>query len=195
VPLEIEAKFKVDSHDAIRLRLQALGAFRVGMVREINHIFDDAGRSLLASDRGLRVREHVVLDGRVAPAALTYKGRRLDSALKVREEIETTIGDAAAACRILAALGFVETVTFEKRRETWTLGDCEVELDELPFLGAYVELEGPDEAAIERLRGALGLQGAESLRASYIALLVERCTRTGHDVRRIVFEAQEPGPA
>ena len=43
-----------------------------------------------------------------------------------------------------AALGYSRVLSFEKRRESWKLGGCNVELDELPHLGTFVEIEGPE---------------------------------------------------
>jgi adenylate cyclase class 2 len=185
--LEIEAKFRVDSHDAVRARLEALGAERLGAVKEINHIFDNSEHSLLAADCGLRVRAIEVIDGEPQAATITYKGPRQPGALKVREEIETTVGDAGPARGILRALGFTEAVRFEKRRESWRWGGCEIELDELPHLGCYVEIEGPKETAVTRAQGELGLEAAEPIRASYIALLIDYCRGHGLNTRRVTF--------
>lgn len=186
--MEIEAKYKIDSHEAMRARLRGIDARRTGAVREVNHIFDDAGRALLASDRGLRLRERFALDGPAVSALLTYKGRRVDAALKIREEIETPVGDPAAAFRILTALGFVEVVRFEKRRESWRLGDCEVDLDELPFLGTYLEIEGADESAVEQVARSLGLAESGRIRSSYVALVCAWCRMRGMPENRLAFE-------
>ncbi len=177
--LEIEGKFRVESHEPVRSRLRTLGAVRIGTVREVNHIFDDAGRALLGSGRGLRVRELTVLDGPSRPSTLTYKGPRTDATLKTREEIETPVGDARAARRILASLGFVEAVVFEKRRESWELAECRVELDELPHLGRYVEIEGPDESAVNRTQEMLGLAREAFVAETYVGMAAAYCRARG----------------
>ena len=56
MPLEIEIKLKVESHEEMRARLAALGAEHVGMVRETNMFFDRPDRGLRKADSGLRVR-------------------------------------------------------------------------------------------------------------------------------------------
>ena len=43
---------------------------------------------------------------------------------------------------------------------SWKLGGCTVELDELPHLGTFVEIEGPSEAAILKVRDQLQLDRA-----------------------------------
>jgi len=84
------------------------------------------------------------------------------------------------AAGILAALGFIEAIRFEKRRETWQLDGCHVELDEVPHLGCYVEIEGPDEPTIRRIQADLGLADRPFILSSYIALLVKYCR--AHDL-------------
>ena len=63
-------------------------------------------------------------------------------------------------------------LSFEKRRETLELDGCKVELDELPHLGSFVEIEGPDEEAVLRVREKLGLADRPIVKTSYIALLM-----------------------
>ena len=186
MPLEVEAKLKVDDHTAVRERLRAMGASCFGQVTETNRIFDSADRTLLAGGRGLRVRASVTADGRTL-GTLTYKGPLRPGDLKSRDEIETRLEDPHAAAAILTALGFVEAVCFEKRRETWQLGGCHVDLDEVPHLGCYVEIEGSDEPAIRRVQADLGLAHLAHIPSSYIALLVKHCRANGLTTMPIVF--------
>ncbi|GMV97390.1 MAG: class IV adenylate cyclase [Phycisphaerae bacterium] len=187
MPQEIELKLKVAAHDPVRQRLRERGGRPLGRVVEINRIFDDAGRTLLAGGRGLRVRECLDEHGRRLRAALTYKGPKAPGDVKRREEIEFAIDDPAAAAELLAVLGYTEAVHFEKYRESWRLAGCEVELDEIPHLGAYVEIEGPDEACIRRVQEDLDLVGAEVVRRSYVGLLVDYCRRRGLPADAIRF--------
>lgn len=107
-------------------------------------------------------------------ATLTFKGPLQRAAFKQREEIEFSLPDAEGAVRLLEALGYAPWLTFEKRRETWSLGSCKIELDELPKLGCFIEVEGPAEADIRAVLTALGLDAAKSITRSYAAMIVER---------------------
>lgn len=185
--VELEAKIKVDSHDAVRAALTGQRAHCLGRVLEINRIFDTADRTLLAGGRGLRIRTCCAEQGDDPPATMTYKGPRIQGPLKKREEIEITVDDPHAAQELLGALGFVEAVYFEKRRETWRLGDCTIELDEVPYLGLFIEIEGPDEAAVRQSQQALGFGDCETVPRSYISLLVEHCRQSGLPAGRIIF--------
>lgn len=174
---ELELKLRLAGPAALRAALQAAGAEPRGAELETNHIFDTPARTLLRAGQGLRLRERLALPDRTPlPAVLTFKGPIEDAACKQREELESTVGDAAAAAAILSALGLERVVLYEKRRETWRLGACLVELDELPRLGWHVELEGPTRAALEALATQLGLSGAERIEETYVALAVRHGT-------------------
>jgi len=192
MPVETEAKLRVSSHEPLRARLLALGARRVGSVLETNHIFDSPTRSLLANDQGLRVRRIETIDGAGEPATLTYKGPRDAGLLKRRREIELVISDAEAARAMLAALGFQEVLTFQKRRERWRLEACRIELDELPHLGCFIEVEGPDVQNVQDVLERLGLGNETIVPQSYIAMLIDFCHTHGLPADRIDFSP--PGP-
>ena len=179
MPLETELKLRVESHEPVRARLPALGAVFAGRVRETNEIFDRPDGSLRRQGHGLRIRSVRAEDGDPRPATLTWKGPRLPGPMKSREELEVRIGEPETAVRLLQMLGFVRVLRYEKRRESWTLGDCRVELDEPPHLGLFVEIEGPDEETIRAVRDKLGLGGASHIQTSYVRMLAEFCEKRG----------------
>jgi predicted adenylyl cyclase CyaB len=188
MPIELEAKFKVESHDAVRACLHSAEATRAGCVMETNHIFDDASQTLLAGGRGLRLREYQAIDGCCPQTTLTFKGPRQPGEFKNREEIECSVDPPQAGLDILRSLGFIERICFQKKRESWRLDVCNVELDEVPHLGCFVEIEGPDEQAIRRAQKTLSLDDAEMIKQSYVALLVEYAEKHQLPVDRITFE-------
>ena len=168
--LEIEAKIKVDSHDAVRARLKEMGAVYLGKARETNRILDRK-KKLRKAGCGLRVRQIEVLDGDPGSSSITFKGSVQPSDLKVRSEINVGVNDAEAAARIFEALGFEPFIIFEKIRESWQLGDCRIELDEVPLLGTFVEIEGPSESAVNKTKSELGFNDAKTITQSYVKML------------------------
>lgn len=186
-PLETELKFRVPDHAPIRERLRDLGAVCRGRVLETNHIFDDAGRTLLARHCGLRVRSCRDESGQPVRSTLTFKGAPLPAAAKQRPEIETDVGDEAATRQLLEHLGFVEVIRFEKRRETWLHAGVMIELDELPHLGHYVELEGPDLPQLHYLQTLIVGTTPEPVPETYVALVARHCQRSGADPLAFVF--------
>jgi len=188
MPLEIEAKIKVDSHEPIRDRLKELGAKYTSLLHESNHIFDNKERTLLSSGQGLRVRVCRELDGTHAESTVTFKGPLHDGELKIREEINFCTDDAEATCELLQSLGYIEYLFFEKRRESWRLDNCLIELDEVPHIGSHIEIEGPDAEQVYRIQEALGLSNLPTINKSYISLLVEYCKKHDKPISPITFD-------
>lgn len=171
--IEIEAKMAVDDHDAVREALGANGARQISRVLETNHILDTSDHSLETGGKGLRVRVNRNLADATEETVLTVKGPLKPGPLKSREENELIVGNAEEAELFLQALGYRPVFTFQKRRETWEMGDCKVELDELPGLGRFVEIEGPDESTVLAAREQLGLGARPAIKTSYVSLLIE----------------------
>ncbi len=117
----------------------------------------------------------MVMPGSAIPGAVGPAFQPVSAHAKTREEREVVISDADAALGLLALLGYDPVLQFEKRRERWTLGDCLIELDEPARLGLFVEIEGPDEAAIHRVRIDLALQDAPIVPETYPQLVHQYC--------------------
>jgi adenylate cyclase class 2 len=165
---ETEIKLREASPAEARLRLKRAG-FRVSKrrVREDNVLFDTPKHALRSAGAALRIRQA----GR--RSVLTYKGRVRPGKYKSREELEIEIGDAAAAARILARLGFEPAFRYQKYRTEYKGLDSAgfVSLDETP-VGCFLELEGPPQW-IERTRRALGFQASDGITASYVGLYLD----------------------
>lgn len=179
MPLEIEGKYRVESHEPLRDRLKALGATCLGSVLETNEIFDRPRGTLRQRGCGLRVRSTVCEETGKRGATMTVKGPVQQGSFKSREELEVEVDDPETAGRLLAMLGFFRVLRYEKRRQSWQLDDCRIELDEPPHIGLFVEIEGPNEAAIRAVQRKLGPKDADHVRASYVAMLDEYCAEHG----------------
>lgn len=158
--IEVEKKFRLTKRqrDAVLRRLPAVGAELEGEDFEENTLFN--GDSLEVGSCVLRLRRMG------NKATLTYK-KALPSAssIKQRREEETAVADPEAMEAILVALGFTPALVYEKRRQTWRLGNTEIVIDVLPF-GLFMEIEGraSDIRAAER---KLGLKGLRAESATY----------------------------
>ncbi len=169
---EIEAKLKVDSLGEIERKLPELGAEFMAEQLQTDYHFDDANTTLTKSDRCLRLRKQMV--GKNESLFLTYKGAKEKSNLKRRQEIELEIKDADSVRKLLSALGYEQVLAIEKKRRLWQLGDCEVALDQLPLLGDFVEIEGPDEEKIATVQKILGLTDLPHIIESYASLVAKK---------------------
>ena len=185
--IEVEAKIRLPgvAAAALRDRLAAEGATLDHRLVEANTYYDTPDGSLKTADRGLRIRvevNEVTGDRRVV---LTHKGPQAQGPLKSRLETEAGIEDPRATAEVLAVLGYHATLTFEKRRARYLLDGCRVEIDQVPFLGTFVEIESTSADDVERVRGRLGLADRPLTRASYVAMLAahlrEHPERVGDD--------------
>jgi adenylate cyclase class 2 len=192
MPTEIEAKIKVPDLAAVRGKLSAAGATRIGKELETNSFFDTPDHSLQSSDKGLRIRTAVDESG-VSRCTVTMKGPRQKAIFKTREETEFSADPPEAVRKLLENLGYQLTLSFEKRRETWAFGGCEVALDELPYLGTYVEIEGKsasdDSAArdVSAARDKLGLADLPLISIGYVSILARYLEQHQINDRQIRF--------
>ncbi len=168
--IEIEAKMKVDDLGMVRKRLIRLRAKRRGVAREINTFFDKRKGTLRKSGKGLRIRVATKSRGEMR-CTVTMKGPLKKGSLKSREEIEFIVDDPKAAKQLLEHLGYQATLSFEKRRESWEFRRCKIELDELPYLGKFVEIEGESTKRIMAVRKAMGLGDLDLIKTGYISML------------------------
>lgn len=163
---EVEIKLPAASADEALRKLQAIG-FRVVKERafEANIVFDTPEQDLRQTQRLLRVRTLVGSE-----AKLTFKGPPLPAKHKIREEIETSLGDATVFGLILDRLGYRAVFRYEKYRteleQPGSGGTATV--DETP-IGAYVELEGPPDW-IDGAARSLGHAESDYITASYGSL-------------------------
>lgn len=182
--IEIEAKMRLTDRPAIEAQLVHAGAQFVADLLEVNTFFDTHQHTLKSADRGLRLR--VELDTQTGDRCviITHKGPRAHGKLKSRSETELTVSDEQAATALLGAIGFYPVLSFEKRRTRYKLDGCLVELDRLPYVGDFIEIEGPTDEAVMAVRDKLGLAAQPLVRASYIAMLTnflsENNIRTTH---------------
>ena len=166
---EIEAKIRVANLETVAETLGELSADFSQKLRQVDRYFMDTGKGLRKNDCALRIR-HQIANGEQS-AVMTFKGPRLDGRFKNRVEYETGIADAETAEKIFESLGYHKAVEVEKKRSIWLLDGCEVCLDELPRLGCFVEVEGPDEATITGVLAKLGLENQPHITESYAAMI------------------------
>jgi len=180
--VEIEAKLKVDSLEAVAEKLDSLGAEFVGEKIQRDYYFEDADGTMAENDKCLRVRK----EGQ--KVILAYKGPRQDRQFKVRPEFEIETSDEKLAVEFLKALGYKETLAFEKRRKVYNFGECEVALDELVLLGSFVEIEGPSEETVAKVQSELGLSDLEHIGDSYALLMNKKLGSDGIEKTEIFFD-------
>ena len=129
--------------------------------------YDTPEGFLREDDLTLRVRELP----QAAHVAVKGPRKRRDSGEYYRFEIEIPVSDAPAIKAMLAEHGFSAQVTIEKRRIEFAKGaGTRISIDQLPYMGHFIEIEGPS-LSIRKVLAELGLQRAEAVRENYTELL------------------------
>jgi adenylate cyclase class 2 len=178
--IEIEAKLKVESLEDIKSKLVELGAEFLAEQLQRDYYFDDKDRTLTKTDKCLRLRrervdKHVVsLSNPKERFILTYKGAKEKDQFKKRQEIEIEIKDPDSTEKMLIALGYNRVLVVEKKRRTWRYRNCVVALDEVPLLGEFVEIEGPDDEKISDVQNELALANLWHIPESYAGLMEQK---------------------
>ncbi len=169
---EIEVKFLQINIDSIRDRLRAAGAKLSAPMRLMRRTVFDIPPTLVIPDVYLRVRD----EG--DKVTMTYKS--FDGKNRANE-IETTVGDYDTAILLLETLGHKVKSRQESKRETWTLHDCEIVIDEWPWLSPYIEIEGPSEIALQEVAVALRLDWQKAIRGSVTTAYLAEYIFVTHD--------------
>jgi adenylate cyclase class 2 len=179
---ELEVKFYLSTLTGLENRLKALNAALVQpRVHEINLRFDTPDMQLTRSFRVLRLR-------RDNQSILTYKGpgQEIDG-VRLRQELEFTVGDFEMAKAFFEALGYQVSVIYEKYRAVYDLGAVHITLDEMPY-GSFAEIEGPDGKTIQETARLLELDWETRIIDSYLVLFDRVKTVLGLPFRDLTFE-------
>jgi adenylate cyclase, class 2 len=182
--------------------------------REIKLCFRDAQearQAILATGatplRGRRLQEDYLLDTRddqlrqrrcvlrvrleCGKTLLTFKGPVQNSPMKLREELETVVGDGLLLMHVLEELGFHVWFRYEKYREEFAHEDVIVAIDETP-VGVFVEIEG-SEHGINATAEALGRCAKDYIVDSYRGLFLQHREEFGFAGQNMVFDGSDDG--
>ncbi|MEA2645610.1 MAG: adenylate cyclase, class 2 [Chloroflexota bacterium] len=183
--VETELKYLGADAGAVRAALQAAGAkLESPRQLEVNLVFDDEAGSLRAAGRLLRLR-----DGH----ELTVKLPLEDDRFKAQREITVHVADGPVE-ELLGGLGYQARARYEKYREGWDLDGMWVTIDDLPFLGTVVEIEG-DRGGIDAAAKKLGLGQAQTSTRNYLALFADyaEAHRLSPDQMTFAAAGSQPG--
>ena len=180
--LEREIKLRFSSVDEARDAVIATGATPMHGRR----LQEDA---LLDTDDEQLRRQRCVLRVRMenGKSRLTYKGPVQPSVMKVREELETVVGDGEMLLRVFRELGLHVWFRYEKYREEFSHEDVIVAIDETP-VGVFIEIEG-SEQGIADMTLALGRAQADYILDSYRSLFLRHREDTGLTGSDMLFDS------
>lgn len=179
--VEREIKLRYGSAEEARAVILAAGATPLlGRRLQEDALLDTDDEQLRRRRCVLRVRTE---NGK---SRLTFKGPVQPSEMKVRDEVETLVGDGEVLLRVLEELGLHVWFRYEKFREEFSHEDVIVAVDETP-VGVFVEIEG-SEQGITQMARALGKTTADYVLDSYRGLFLAHRVQLGLSGADMVFE-------
>jgi adenylate cyclase, class 2 len=178
--LEREIKLRFPSVDDARAAVIAAGCSPL-LGRRLQ---EDA---LLDTDDELLRRRRCVLRVRVenGKSRVTFKGPVQPAAMKVREELETLVGDGEVLLRVFEELGLHVWFRYEKYREEFSHEDVIIAIDETP-VGVFVEIEG-GEQGIAAMAESFGRGPADYILDSYRSLFLQHREEFGLTTADMLF--------
>jgi adenylate cyclase class 2 len=180
-PIEREVKLRFGTAEDARAAVLTAGATPLrGRRLQEDCLLDTPAGSLRNRNAVLRVR----MEG--GRSRITFKGPAPSTDARLREELETLVGDGELLLRILQELGYEPWFRYQKYREEFSVEDVVVAIDETP-VGTFVELEGSEEG-IDGVARRLGRSPDEFLLDSYRALFVNWRRDRQYPGRDMVFD-------
>jgi adenylate cyclase class 2 len=171
---EIEAKWLNINLDDFRKKLETAGAKLIEPERlMIRSVFDYPDGRLYKVGGWVRVRN----EGN--KTTMSYKQLN-DRTLHGTKEITLKVDSFEEACRFLRTIGLKSKSLQETKRESWKLGNVEIELDTWPWIPSHVELEASSEKELKKAAQKLDLDFTRALHGS-----VETAYQAVYDVTEL----------
>jgi predicted adenylyl cyclase CyaB len=162
--VETESKHRVRDGAAVRAVLERLGFRAEGLALQADEYYDTPAGLLRVADLVVRLR---LIEGQVTAG---FKGPRtfLPDGSHARLEVELPAAAADEVRAQLARQGLVCVWRLQKRRREYRRSGLSIVvcLDELPWLGHFIELEGESDD-IAKVRRSLGAHIGPAERLNY----------------------------
>lgn len=137
---------------------------------QLDEYYDTPDGQLKKQDLVIRIRSN----GEKKTIALKSPRVELPSGITNRIELEFLSAEAEKVHEQLLSQGLKPNEAAEKERWTFIHKDCEIVLDKLPFIGSFIEIEGPSEMAINEIVIMLNLSSCQVVRKNYGELMMAK---------------------
>ncbi|MDD4202979.1 MAG: class IV adenylate cyclase [Candidatus Omnitrophica bacterium] len=162
---EIETKFKLKDPQAFRNKLEQIGAQKV--YSQLEHDIYFAGQGCKVQASTIRVR---CLNNNTGVFTIKKNVPNDQVNIKIKEEIEVNVDNAIVMTNMLKDIGFSERFKKEKKREIYKYNSANICLDELPYIGWYLEIEAEGVCEVENIAKALDLDINDAIKDTYMDL-------------------------
>lgn len=167
---EMEIKIQIGSEEHFRKVFDACNALcgaPLSHVLQMDEYYDTADGQLRKQDLVIRIRSN----GGKKTIALKSPRVELPSGITNRIELEFVSAAEENVHEQLTSQGLNPHEAAEKERWTFIYKNCEIALDKLPFIGAFIEIEGPSETEIHEMVHLLNLSENQVVRQNYGELM------------------------
>lgn len=137
---------------------------------QLDEYYDTPDGQLKKQDLVIRIRS----SGEKKTIALKSPRIDLPSGMTSRIELEFLSAEGEKVHEQLLNQGLNPNEAAEKERWTFIHEDCEIVLDKLPFIGSFIEIEGPSEIAINEIVHLLNLSSCQVVRKNYGELMMAK---------------------
>jgi adenylate cyclase class 2 len=193
--IEVEVKVQISDPALMRKKFEEnQGVYKFSLIHEDTYYNMPKGlRDFKQTDEALRLRKSRRFDKQSHEKIqdieyyITYKGKKIDSITKTREEIDIKIEDIKKMNKMLDSLGFRKVFTVKKEREFYEFifknYHIEALIDYIPTLEQYfieVEYLTDSKEKVDESKELLfnflsifGIQKEDSITKSYLELILE----------------------
>lgn len=170
---ELEIKIQIGSEEALQTVYDSCNQLfgpAVSHLVQLDEYYDTADGQLKKQDLVIRIRS----SGEKKTIALKSPRIELPSGMSNRIELEFLSVAGEKVHEQLLSQGLNPNEAAEKERWTFIYNDCEIVLDKLPFIGSFIEIEGPSEDAIHKIIDLLDLSSCQVVRKNYGELMMDK---------------------
>lgn len=188
--IEYEASFTNIDKDDIRSRLKTAGAQMIYpeflMKRYVWHFL----KGYEVKGGWIRVRQEA------DKVTMSVKIIKDNKQIEDQKETCLTVSSFEDAREIINTIGCQEIAYQESKRELWKIGEVEITIDEWPFLEPFVEIEGPNEQAVQAVAKLLDFDYSQAIFGSvdfqYAAKYGVTLEQINAQTPQIVFDMPNP---
>jgi adenylate cyclase class 2 len=157
--LEIEVKVLGVDRASVVAAIERAGGRKEFAAFYRTFLYDFPDRRMLAQGGYVRIRNEGA-----KWVAVCKKRAREGGGAGAMEEVEVGLSDSESGAQFLEALGLRRFFCFEKKRTRYSCGCAVFDMDELPGLPSYLEIEAPSWEEVDAALGLLGIAGERALR-------------------------------
>lgn len=180
--LEIKLQIKFEEHfHVIHDNCNLFLGPPISHTLQLDEYYDTSDGQLKKQDLVVRIRT----SGKKKTIALKSPRIELASGATSRIELEFLSAEGEQVVQQLRNQNLYPNEAAEKERWTFVYKECEVALDTLPFIGSFIEIEGPSETAIHEVINLLNLTSCQVIRKNYGELMLEKFQQLGLPINNI----------